>query len=358
MREKKRNSSYEFIKMIAIVFIVFSHGVPEVLMGASSNHIQVVMLMIAHSLGQLGNVMFVTCSAFFLLESKVVSIRKIILIIFNSFIISVSFLVIYMIIGIEIPLKYVIKSFMPTVFGNWWFIPCYLLLYTVHPLLNQIIYSIRKETLLLCCTCFLLLYGIAYFFTRGRGLCYSDFIGFMGIYFLTAFYKLYSKKVYSNRSLNKTIIFICAFILVFEIVITNLIGLKILVISSRVHMWSEFMNPAIIFMALSMTGLAGTKKFYNRFINGFSELSLLIYLIHANNLTMDIIRPWYFDKIGDQHIFLGGGVYSLICLFVATLLAKIYHMSINKIVERISVKSELKIKEIYCKYEQWVITHI
>lgn len=315
MRER-RNSSYEFIKMIAIVFIVFSHGVPEVLMGTASSRIQVVMLMIVHSLGQLGNAMFVTCSAYFLLESKSVSIGKIILIIVNSFIISVSFLVIYIIMGIEIPLKYVIKSFMPTVFGNWWFIPCYLLLYAVHPLLNQIIYDIRKEILLLCCTCFLVLYGTIYFLTCGRGMCYSDVIGFTGIYFLTAFFKLYSKKFYTDKHLNKIIISICAFVLISEILFTNYIGLKVLFISGRVHMWSEFMNPAIIFMALSMTGLAGTKKFYNRFINGFSELSLLIYLIHANNLTMDIIRPWYFDKIGDQHIFLGGGGYirQFVCL--------------------------------------------
>ena len=90
MEEKllgNRNSSIELLKIFAIIMIVFSHAMAAWPAGdkypytviqqggqyidiwAATDNIQIIVTMIMKYLGQLGNVIFVSCSAWFLVEA-------------------------------------------------------------------------------------------------------------------------------------------------------------------------------------------------------------------------------------------------------------------------------------------------
>ena len=77
--KKRRNSSIELLKIIALMLIAISHSVPGygniesstyVDMNIASNDILKIVYVILMSLGQIGNVIFIISSAYFLIDSK------------------------------------------------------------------------------------------------------------------------------------------------------------------------------------------------------------------------------------------------------------------------------------------------
>ena len=85
-----RDSGIELLKVIAILLIVISHVVQTLssenpLIGYSdyildlscaTKEMQLVILMIMRHFGALGNSIFFICSTWFLLDSKIVSVKK------------------------------------------------------------------------------------------------------------------------------------------------------------------------------------------------------------------------------------------------------------------------------------------
>ena len=97
------------------------------------------------NLGQQGNIIFVICSAWFLIGSNRINLKKIVNIIIDSFLISVICLIVFKLFGAPLNISLIVKSLLPILFNNNWFVGCYIILYLVHPLLNIIILNISKE---------------------------------------------------------------------------------------------------------------------------------------------------------------------------------------------------------------------
>ena len=159
-----RNSSIELYKIIAILMITICHV--TITIGRLENpyidfHDYVINienattdpsilgLVFLRYLGQIGNNIFFVCSAWFLLDSKKVNVKKWFFMLTEVWTISVAILLIVEILrkGAVSP-KLVIASIFPTTFGNNWYMTCYLLFYLIHPALNKIIHSFSKQQLL------------------------------------------------------------------------------------------------------------------------------------------------------------------------------------------------------------------
>lgn len=134
---KKRNSSVELLKIIAVAMIVFSHAIPVsnpdiagfVDLNLSTMNIQRLVAVFMKYGGQVGNTIFVVCSAWFLLDSTKVSISKPITMTLDSFVISIFSLVLFLVLGIDVTLKEMIAQFIPLTSGNNWFVSCYIIYY-------------------------------------------------------------------------------------------------------------------------------------------------------------------------------------------------------------------------------------
>lgn len=103
----KRNSSVELLKVIAICLIVISHTTQSV--GATSNSllgnlvnavsyktaskdVDAVILMVFRHFGAIGNVIFMVCSSWFLVDEKNTDYKKVFRMIFEVWMISVLIL--------------------------------------------------------------------------------------------------------------------------------------------------------------------------------------------------------------------------------------------------------------------------
>ncbi len=350
--KSKRNSSIELLKIFAIIGIIISHAMPYYDGVTLSNSVinidivtadvQTLIAFFLHNLGQIGNDVFVICSAWFLLESKNVKMNKAVSIIIDMFIVSVGFFIVFTALGYELPAAYIIKLFMPFAYSNNWFLTCYILLYLIHPLLNAAISALDKKGLLAVNMLFILLYVIRDSIDVNTLFYYSPFIGMIGLYFITAFFKRYLQAFYEEKKNCACLLLIGISLWIILNISLNFAGLRIGYFSDKLWQLNTMKNPAFILIALGAFGLAKSKSFYSKTINYFSSLSLFIYIIHANRIINDYLRYDIFKYVESNysfnHILIWIFAYSAALLVFSTVLSVIYKSTVHKIVLEISNK--------------------
>lgn len=309
---ESRNSGIEILKIIAIFLIIISHVTQTLYehnsifsneyildLKYSSKNIQYLILAWFSTFGAHGNLIFFISSAWFLLDSRKNNYKKILYILLDVWIISIFFLIIFRSINFyPLSLKETIKSIFPTTFALNWYITCYLLLYSIHVYLNNIIYAMTKRELLFCALVMFILYqGINYihyghFFT-------SPLMEFIAIYFEVAYIKLYLIKNSKNKKNNILIFLLAISIIPILILLTNFLGLYISFFDGRLQDYGGNHSPFILITVICLFNIFKELKFYNKTINFISSMSLLIYIIHENYFVRKYLRPniWiYFHK--------------------------------------------------------------
>ena len=152
VKEIKRNSSIELLKVLAIILIIVNHCVQTIgtldndyVQAAfgidivhSSSTLSVVVLSFLRYFGGIGNSVFFIASFWFLVDNNNVRIKKVISLWLDVFLVSILILVVSSFFY-QYPPILIIRSCFPTLFNNNWFITCYLLIYLAHPGLNMII---------------------------------------------------------------------------------------------------------------------------------------------------------------------------------------------------------------------------
>ena len=345
--QTERNSSIELLKLISIIAIVFCHSIPDgdvntfesaIQLGMATDNLQYLICEFIRNLGQIGNNIFIVCSAWFLLDSTKVNTSKIAHMVGDCVFISNLFLIIFMAVGYRFSIIYIIHQIQPITYGSSWFITCYLLLYAIHPLLNRLIKSLDKKSLLLVNLMFITLYCIISFLTAGL-FFYSNIIGFIGIYFIVAYYKLYLTNASSKNRFNIAILLTGIAGWFAMNLITNFLGLHIGFFTDFMQRYNVLINPCFILIALGAFGIAKNKSFYNKHINYISSLSLLIYVIHCNRIIRDYVRFDVFQIILDRytysHLLIWVIIYALISLLAGVVFAILYNKTIQKLIHKL-----------------------
>lgn len=358
----KRRSSIELLKIITIVLIVLSHCVQSFNLPvgvASENKIELAFNFI-RCFGQFGNIVFIICSFWFLLEKKTSNVKKIFILSANVFSVSIIWLAICLMLHINFSNVELIKQFAPILFENNWFINCYILLYLLYPLLNKIIYSMSKEQLFRTNLVMFILFSIIQFVLKGNYF-FNELIGFIYIYFMVAFIKLYAKKYHHNNKVNFSILFVCFLANTSLILITNFLGLKITFMKTLVMYWNfNTANPFYIFMAISLFLIFYNINIQKNAINYVSSLTLYIYLFHENYLFRTYIRPFFCEYFLSRNY---NYISSLLKVFVIVLalsifMSVIYFETIHKMVTILIGKLYNKMKKVYLRIENMVIKEI
>lgn len=172
-RDSMRESGIELLKIAAIFLIVIGHMVQTLSDGnyyisyhdyvlrisSATTNLKLLALVMLRYSGAIGNSIFFVCSAWFLLDSDKVSKKKVLMMILDVWLVSVTILaIVYFLRGGAIDSKLMIKSMFPTFFENNWYITCYILFYPLHPILNRIIRSMGQKVHLAVCTIMSFLY--------------------------------------------------------------------------------------------------------------------------------------------------------------------------------------------------------
>ena len=334
--EKERNSSIEFLKIIAVFLIILSHSLPFGIYNNYSSFINLrmcttditeLLMAIFRYFGNIGNCIFMICSSYFLSNSNHIKKSKISRIAIYSIVVSILIFAIFRFIikiDFDMSAKETMQLFMPITLQLNWFISCYIIIYLLHPLLNAAIKSLDKKHHFIYIILFTFVYSFLNTLNEGI-LFYNSLIGFILIYFIVVFLKRYKEDICNNRRLNIIIFSLSIITLLFSILLINQLGLRLPFLSDKLQSINKFNNPIVILLSISLFNLFNTKFFYNKMINYFSSLSLLIYIIHGNPFIEDWFKGYYYDHLVKTdsriaNVFILFLIYLFGSIFFATLM--------------------------------------
>ena len=307
-----RNSSIELLKIFAIIMIVFSHAMATWPAGekypytviqqggqyidiwVATDNIQIIVIMVMKFLGQLGNVIFVSCSAWFLLESKKLKIEKLANLIVDNFFISLLLLVTFLFSGIKVHKFLLIHSIFPFLFETNWFITCYVFLYALHPILNIIINSLEEAKYKQYLFVSVFMYSCVALVLPGK-LYSNDLVGFILIYFIVGYLKKYKTNFVNNKELHIKIIIFTSILSIILFIGFDVLGLRFSLLRNQMMRFCIFTNPLLLLIGVSLLCYFQNKNLKSSIINYLSSLSLYVYLIHCNDLVVKYLRYMYFD---------------------------------------------------------------
>lgn len=180
------------------------------------------------------------------------------------------------------------NTFMPFSYNpNWWFIPQYVILYILSPVLNKVVETTNKRQFVL----FLLLMAIVVFYFghyRQKMLPFLEggfnFINFIFLYFIGRYLALYHHSS-SNVHLQRIYYFggyLCASLLM------GFAGWYIM--AYHLTAWNmtlevNYAHPLCVIAAIYLFLLFQTFHIKNRVVNWFSASALSIYLLHNNSYS-------------------------------------------------------------------------
>ncbi len=349
MGTRERNSSVELLKVISILLIVLSHAAASAPIntsyGGGNLEVFVSLKILLTNLGQIGNCIFFICSVWFLLESRNQKINKTIKMIMETFLASVFCLSLVLIAGYKVPLKEIVFSFFPLTYGYYWFISCYILVYLIHPYFNIVIERLSQFQHFCIIGVFLILYSFYVLLIGGNFFYYNELIGFISLYFITAYYKKYILSKLNIRTNN--LILLPSLIWIIGSILLAILAVNVSIFSNKIMWFNKFINPCFILMGLGLVTLAQKRLFYRPLINYFSSLTLLIFMLHNNKLIRLFVEVDYYNNIFKHHglefwipaVFLYFTMSAILSFFFAFILDKLFCSSFfNRMVEYISFK--------------------
>lgn len=357
-QQKMRLSNIELLKVIALILIIFAHTIPYygdesadyyVDIDFASRNFQFVMMSCFTYFGQIGNTIFIFCSAYFLIDSKIVKPKKILYIIVDTVMVSIIYLCGFLAAGYKLSAGTIALQFIPITSRFNWFIGCYLIMYAVHPLLNKIIHGTSKRNLLIFNIFLFIIYNVMEFL--GGELLnmyyYTHLVGFICLYFFAGYVKLYLGNFMNRTKLQAIILASCIVCLAAFILLVEYLGLKIEFLSDKINNWDEISNPFMIGIAISSFALFSKLKFQSKFINYLSSLSLLVYIIHENKLFRSLAKPrifeWIYNKFSYNYLVLWCILLVAITFVVASSLAALYKESVGRLTRLAIDKSYPKV---------------
>ena len=283
MENKKRNSSLDLLKIIAIIMVIASHYLnvqfgqalvnEKTMLGVSTHFIESTVVIACN--------VFLLITGYFYAKKRSISVRK-----------AVNLSVTYLFYGVVIAALYIliarpsidrslISAIVSSIFDRW-FIVFYLILYLLIPYINTVVAKLSKKK-------FEILLGILLFFfslwpTFLTDVTLKDYgygmVNFTTIYLIGTYLRLYGDKLLEKR---KTI---------------YLLGFLSLAATTAFSYFSfrawNYCSPFIILQSLAMfTIFKNITIKENKIITRIASFSLAIYLIHENHL----ICKWLFQEV-------------------------------------------------------------
>jgi len=357
-----RRSGVELYKIIAMILICTSHCVQTlesfVDFQATTTDWQMLLLRILRFSGNMGNIIFVICSSYFLLESQKSKKEKAINLLLDSQIISIgiflSFLATATVLKSEFhfSLGGTLKQLFPDLFGLVWFVPCYAIFYLGHPAYNLVIKSISQKQHLGILGFIFIFYGLG-------GLIkiqpvYSGLLGFIFIYFTVAYLKLYCKSFIADKKKNLLLFFVFLFIFIVTVLIKNYLSFHISYFKTYPDI-SGLCSIIFLPMLICLFNVFLSMEFRSKFINYISSCSLFFYCIHENDLVRTSIRPKFYsvliEKFGEQYILIYVASLIVALLVFGFAASAIYKQTFNKLTQSLSIK----IKNFVDRKLDWIL---
>lgn len=366
----ERDSGVEFLKILAIFFVVISHVVQTLTqegayvlyddyvygIGNASKNITDFVLSAFWYFGSLGNSIFFICSAWFLQTSNSCSKKKILNLILEIWTISIIIMIATIICANNnIAFELIIKSLFPTTFSNNWYMTCYLIFYAVHPYINLVISNLEQKAHFRLGVCMTILY-IGFNFIGQYFFFASTLLIWATIYIDMAYMRLYLLKFLNNIRYNGILLLIGISGYIGLLFITNVLGLYVGFFEDKMLYWSSNSNPFWIFISIALFNISRNIDFKNKYINYISSVSMLIYIIHENIILRSYLRPfiwnYIYESFGYSYLIVWVLVLAVIIFGCSLFAAIIYNIVCADKVTNISYKLYNYLSKVYVFVEK------
>ncbi len=321
----KRNSAFELIRIISILMIILSHYSGHgITTDYINNSFSLTIVANVAKTGNLGAILFMLISGYFMIDSSKISYKKITFLFLETSFYVVGLYAVSIAVGAsELNFKDLYRSIFAVFSEKNWFISSYILIYIFHPYINKMLKSLeRKELDTFAITMIFVWYLIPTFLLCNFG--YNDVISLFSIYCFGAYLRLNRDRKFLNKNHCLFYMIVSSFAIVFSIIIFQLLSYKIDALAGLVNL---FFYRNSIFSLLLGVGIiiltSNIKPYYSKAINFISSFSLGIYLIHDNEyfrrfMWDNIIKVNFHVEKGllIPHMILSVFVVFLSCLFI------------------------------------------
>ena len=295
-----RNSNFELLRIIAIVMITayhyVVHGATDMAITSGGGSI---FLNICSLWGKAGVNIFCLLTGFMLVRKENISYGKLKTVEAQILFYTLLGLIVGFIFGNHIGLGALTKTIMPVVFGHYWYMTAYVIVFLLSPYINILIKNIDKDSfweLLLICY---VVWSIIPFITvrEHTGMYWSQFIWFVVMYMTGAYIRIvparFSKRFYVNT------LWLSNIGLILSVVALSILSLKYEVIVPYIPYFRWSNSPFVIAICISMMRLADIVPAKSvSWINFLSSLVLGIYLFQENIFFQDICwNDWFNNSI-------------------------------------------------------------
>lgn len=298
------------------------------------------------------------CSAWFLVgKTESNSKRKALDLICTVWAISIIYLIVFFAFFRDgISTINIIKSILPTCFGNYWYMTCYIIFLFIYPLLNRLIAAVSQKEHLRIVIFSTLIWVVAdyvisdWFFP-------SMIILWCTIYFLIAYLKIYGSAIMNSQKIGISLLIIGILGVIAQVVVTNYVGMYFIkALSNKILRWNSNCCPFYLMIAIGGLIISLQSRIRSRFINYISGLSLFIYLIHENILVSTYLRPaiwqYIYLNFGYSKVLLWDLFFSLLLFVASIIVSSIYKATIQNIVIIVSKKVYGIVSDSYTKIEK------
>lgn len=295
MQKKQRNSSVEFLRIVATLMVVVSHCSFHGFYHAGEGYMWINSIwnrffLQIFNMGNLGVDIFVLITGYFMISSRGGHTKRIKSLLGEVWTYSVIALGLYVAFGSDsINAKTVITSFFPTMFGLYWFFTTYVVIAFFSPFLNRGILSLKSEPKefhrMLVMMFFL--WSVSPTLTTAAWCSESNLVQFVMLYTMGAYLALFSNCWLIRNAKKMLIISILAWLGIS--VVGNVVGGKIPYVAQHVTYFYSKNSVLTICFALSLVAYAVKRNFVNKTINALCKGVFAVYLLTDNSLLRNLL---------------------------------------------------------------------
>lgn len=369
--KKERISSFELLRILAIIFIIAHHLSVHGLFDFSGlgnspiillNHTWISFIA---QLGKAGVNIFVLITGYFLIDGGLFKTKKVLYIVLEMLVFSLSigipFIFIY---KKSITPELVMSLIFPFGGGKWWFVTSYLLLYILSPLINLGIRAMNKKMHLIIIAVLVTLWSVIPTFI-GVNYDFSTLGWFLTLYLIASYIRLYDFNIKCKSWLGILIsVLIFVFSFAAHVSIQYLFGNSNYFVSKIINWFSlvttnnifQVASVIILFLSFKKIQMKSIKS-----INLIASTTLAIYLLHDHNDMRQFIWNTLFkcNSYASSPLLIPFSIGVITCVFVAGALAGIAYryslgLLINYCLSRLEKKFFYKIDDCVNKQKEIV----
>lgn len=287
MPTAKRQSNFEFLRIICMLIIILSHysvhgGFDTSLIDNPFNK----FLVRTTGLGEVGVQCFFFISGYFMVKSSFQLNKLVQLELQMLFYSAVLGLGTYFLFPDLIDGKALLQCFFPALTCQYWFMSVYLLLYLLSPFINYFLNHAPQRLIESCILLLVIIYIIIPTLTNYTLAGESTITLFVTVYLIGGYVRLYPDAIpfFHNRRRNILCALICWLFIGFSVILNHFLRMY----PNDYFMRARSFPLVLLSFALFLT-IKNTQLSYNPVINQIASSVLGIYLIHDNPYVRNIL---------------------------------------------------------------------